>query len=305
MLFLEMRGRMLTRYFVDTHVHFWNLALMYYDWLTDKYIENDIIGDYHSISSRDYLPADFEREVPLVHRPLVVHLECALGHKDPVDETKWIASLAVKNDWIGALVGRGDLRDTRFEELLERHMSASNLFRGIRMFSGPDVWTTSGFKNGLRLLRDRKLILDLEADADTLPQAAEMAGVYDDLRIILEHAGFPKQRTVEYFHRWRKAIKCFAAHPNVACKISGLGMVDHGWSENSIRPWVEECFECFGAERCMFGSNWPVDSLYSSYAALVKACTNITKVLSEADQQKFFYQNAVDLLFNLQWSSRR
>jgi predicted TIM-barrel fold metal-dependent hydrolase len=282
------------RTFVDSHIHFWDLTKLYYDWLTDKIITDDVIGDYTGICNRNYLPDDFLKELRPGERALAVYIDCALGHKDPVEETQFVGTLAESHPWISAIVGRGDLTDPRFDELLERHMAASPLFRGIRMFCGPKVWNTSQFRRGLRFLRDRKLIFDLDADPETMTRAEEMAGVCEDLRIILGHAGFPKERTVEYFGHWRKAMKGLATHENVTCKVSGLGMIDHEWTEATIRPWVEGCLECFGTERCMFGSNWPVDSLYSSYDTLLNSYTNILRDSSPEDQQKFFYQNAVN-----------
>jgi predicted TIM-barrel fold metal-dependent hydrolase len=278
---------------VDSHIHLWDLKKLYYDWLTDKIVTDDVMGDYAQICNRNYLPEDFLRDLPPTEQVIAVHLDCALGHEDPVDETEWLASLAETHYWIGAIVGRGDLTDPHFDELLDRHMAASGLFRGIRMFCRPEVWSTTEFKRGLRRLRDRKLSFDLDADPETMAQAGEMARVCDDLNIILGHAGFPKQRTVQYFQRWRKAIKGLATHPNVACKVSGLGMADHQWTEDTIRPWVEECLECFGTGRCMFGTNWPVDSLYSDYGTVLNSYKSILSSLSHEEQRKFFYQNAV------------
>jgi len=279
---------------VDSHIHLWDLNRLYYDWLTDKIITDDVVGDYSQICHRNYLPEDFIRDLPPGQQVIAVHLECALGHKDPVDETEWVASLAKTHRWIGAIVGRGDLTDPRFGELLDRHMAASPLFRGIRMFCPPEVWGTSGFKSGLRQLRDRELTFDLDADPETMARAAEMARVCEDLRILLDHAGFPKQRTVEYFQHWHTAMKALAAHQNVACKVSGLGMADHQWTDESIRPWVEGCLECFGTERCMFGTNWPVDSMYSDYDRVLSSYRRILNSLSDEEQRKFFYQNAAD-----------
>ena len=279
---------------VDSHIHLWDLTKLYYDWLTDKIATDDSIGDYTQICNRNFLPPDFLKGLPPGQPVIAVHLDCALGHADPVEETEFVASLAKTYPWIGAIVGRGDLTDPRFEELLDRHMAASHLFRGIRMFSGPDLWSKPEFRMSLRLLRDRELIFDLDADPETMVQAGEMARACDGARLILGHAGFPKQRTAEYFQHWRKAMKDFAAHENVACKVSGLGMADHQWTEESIRPWVEVCLECFGPERCMFGSNWPVDSLYSNYAKVLHSYAHILGGFPDEEQHQFFYQNAVD-----------
>ncbi len=279
---------------VDSHIHLWDLSKLYYDWLTDKIITDDVTGDYTPICNRNYLPEDYLKDLPPTQPVIAVHMDCALGHPDPAEETEWLGSLAETHPWIGAIVGRADLTDPRVDELLDRHIAKSRLFRGIRMFCRPEVWSTPEFKSGLRLLRDKKLIFDLDADPDTMAQAGEMASVCSDLVITLDHAGFPKQRTPEYFQRWRKAMRDLATHENVACKVSGLGMADHAWTEDSIRPWVEGCLEIFGVERCMFGTNWPVDSLYSDYDTVLKSYRSILRGFSEQEQERFFYQNAMD-----------
>jgi len=277
---------------VDSHIHLWDLNKLYYDWLTDKIVSDDIVGDYRRIC-RNYLPEDFLRDLPPGEHVIAVHVDCALGHRDPVDETKFVASLAKVHPWIGAIIGRGDLTDRRFDVLLDRHLAASNLFRGIRMFGPPETWSTSKFKSGLRSLLNRNLIFALDADPETMDRAGEMAKVCD-VKIVLDHAGFPKQRTDEYFQRWRVAMKTLAAHENVICKVSGLGMADHRWTEDTIRRWVEGCLEAFGIERCIFGTNWPVDSLYSDYARVVTSYRHILSSFSEDEQRRFFLQNALD-----------
>ena len=78
----------------------------------------------------------------------------------------------------------------------------------------------------------------------------------------------------------------------MVCKISGLAMIDHHWSVESIRPWVETCIESFGVDRCMFATNWPVDSLFSDYATVVNAYREIVHDLDPADQRKLFRSNA-------------
>ncbi len=80
--------------------------------------------------------------------------------------------------------------------------------------------------------------------------------------------------------------------PNVVCKVSGLGMCDNAWTVESIRPWVLECIEAFGTERTFFGTNWPVDRLYSSYGDVVDAYETIVAGFTEAEQIALFSGNA-------------
>ncbi len=75
-------------------------------------------------------------------------------------------------------------------------------------------------------------------------------------------------------------------------KISGLGMVDHAWTVDSIRPWVLACIEAFGTDRSFFATNWPVDSLFSCYGDVVDAYAEIISSFSEEEQRALFSGNA-------------
>ena len=87
-------------------------------------------------------------------------------------------------------------------------------------------------------------------------------------------------------------MRAIARNPNAVVKISGLGMVDHEWTVESIRPWVATCIEEFGAERSLFGSNWPVDRLYSSYPDVVAAYRELVSEFSAAEQHALLAGNA-------------
>ena len=83
-----------------------------------------------------------------------------------------------------------------------------------------------------------------------------------------------------------------AGAPNVVCKVSGLGMCDNAWTVDSFRPWVLACIEAFGAGRTFFGTNWPVDRLYSSYSDVLGAYEQIIGDFSEDEQRALFSGNA-------------
>jgi predicted TIM-barrel fold metal-dependent hydrolase len=88
-------------------------------------------------------------------------------------------------------------------------------------------------------------------------------------------------------------MRALAAEPNVFAKISGMGMVEHKWSEASIRPFVLGTIDYFGTDRAMFGSNFPVDRLYSSFDALYGAFESIVASFSESEKAKLFHDNAL------------
>ena len=93
---------------------------------------------------------------------------------------------------------------------------------------------------------------------------------------------------------WRQEISAFAELPNVACKVSGLGRFDRYWTVESLRPWVLYAIEAFGVDRVVFGSNWPVDLLFTPYVEQVDAYRQIIADagLNTADQARLLHSNA-------------
>ena len=102
----------------------------------------------------------------------------------------------------------------------------------------------------------------------------------------------PVDREARDIAGWAAGIKRLAEAPNIACKISGLGMGDWKWTTDGIRPFVLTAIEAFGVDRCMFASNFPVDKLFSSYDTLFTAYKDITRNFSPAERLKLFHDNA-------------
>lgn len=151
---------------------------------------------------------------------------------------------------------------------------------------------TPEFTRGLQALDDLGFVYDFNSIWERMAGARQAANLFPGLQFILGHAGMPLERTEDYFNRWRSAMADLAQAPNMAVKISGLGMTDHDWTVESIRPWVMAAIEIFGVERCMFASNWPVDSLYSDYGAVVDAYRRIVADFSDSERDALFWRNA-------------
>ena len=122
-----------------------------------------------------------------------------------------------------------------------------------------------------------------------------LAKKYPDIQIIMDHTGLPENRDEEYFKDWVEAIKKIGEIENIHCKISGLGMSDHDWTVDTIRPYVLHCIESFGVERSFFASNWPVDWLWGSFDQLINAYKCIVNEFSLAEQERLFSKNAETL----------
>lgn len=278
--------------FVDAHHHLWDLNRLYYGWLTDNPFDGHPSGDYSSIM-KDYLPTDLMKEGSPVNLTKSVHIETADGETDTVRETEWLQEMGETHGLPNAIIARVDLAADNVASELERHMAYAN-FRGVRMlsFMGLDFLDAPDFRRGFNELQKRDLIYDMDAGWPQMGKAFDLARDYPRSTIILGHCGFPKERTVPYFNEWRKAIHHLAEAENVACKLSGLLMVDHDWSVGSLRPWIETCIEAFGPARCMFGTNWPLDGLHGTYEDLVNAYRDIVKDYSADEQDQMFRRTA-------------
>lgn len=280
--------------FIETHHHLWELDRFPYHWLQDPGTEvhNTTLGDYKLIRTN----WGIERLLKEFYGSNViksVHVEGDSGAPDPVDETAWLQGIADRYHFPHGIVVYCDLERDGAEQQLERHLAHANV-RGVRIRAHPDDPDTPAFRAACAALGRHGLSYELNASPGKLVSGRDVALRAPGVQVILGHAGFPVERTPEYFEWWRSEISALAQPENVACKISGLGMVDHDWTIESIRPWVLHCIEAFGVDRAMFGTNWPVDLLYSSYLRQIDAYRTIIAEagFSRDEQEKLLYRNA-------------
>jgi predicted TIM-barrel fold metal-dependent hydrolase len=125
-----------------------------------------------------------------------------------------------------------------------------------------------------------------------LEDAARLANDIPEVQIILGHTAMPIGRSPGELREWRKGLEALGTGPNISAKISALGMLDQQWTTESIAPFVLDAIDILGVDRCMFASNFPVDSLFSDYTTLWNAYSDITSDFSDADRAMLFHDNA-------------
>ncbi len=279
--------------FIDTHVHFYDLHRkdLVYSWLQPDFI-HPLLGDIDGIKTLVYAADAFLSETRFANVSKVVHVQAAIGAADPVAETVWLEELANRTGCPNGIVAHADLADPRVEEVLERHIDASSRVRGIRDFAEGDYLVSFDWLRGYRLLERFNLVCDLDCSWEDMGKARDVALKFPNTPLVLEHAGYPRSRTDEYFSDWRRGLTALAEAENTWCKISGLGMFDRRWTTDSLRRWVMACIEIFGVERCFFATNWPVDRLFSSYDPLVNAYEELISDLTLAEREALFFRNA-------------
>ena len=277
--------------FIDTHHHLWDLNILEYAWLAEEDPEEtEMLGDYSSIR-KSYSVTDLINDFSGCNVAKSIHLQANYSGPDNVEETKWLSELADSHPFPHAIIAFTDLMSDNAEEELDKHCAYSKM-RGVRTFYTGEQLLEPKFNKGLQALQDRNLIYDLHSLKDDMEYALIMANNNPNLQVILGHAGLPLERSKEYFDEWSKSLKVLAKADNVAIKISGLGMADHNWDTNSIKEWALSCIDIFGVDRCMFGSNWPVDSLYSSYKELIDSYKEVTDGFSAEEKINLFSANA-------------
>lgn len=281
---------------IDAHHHLWDLDAVHYPWLMAKG-EVRFFGDPAPIQ-RDYLLPEFSADAKAHGFQGSVHIQ--VGAADPMEEARWVQSVADANpDWPMAQVAFCDLTADDAEEALDTLQKLPTV-RGVRQIvgraPGEDAETGTNsllsdpkFAEGLKGLAERGLSFDLQLLPELMAPMAEALKSAPDTKVVLCHAGSPHDRSPEGLAFWAQELRQLSSLPNVYCKLSGLGMFDHNWSAESVAPIVKEVLSQFGADRTMFGSNFPVDSLSSDYAYLVQ---NIEGLVPEEDRAKVFGETA-------------
>lgn len=283
--------------FVDTHIHFWERPhpTLQWVWLEPDFIHPQL-GDTALLKElTTYAAPQYLEDIAGCGVSKAVHVQAAIGSEDPVEETKWLQEMADETGWPQGIVGDARLQHPDVEGVLERHAEYPN-FRGLRDFAEGDYLVDPDFHRGYSLLEKYNLVYDLDCTWENMRKAADMARKFPNITLILDHAGFPQERNDEYFANWIAGMKTLGAAENAVIKISGLGMGDQmaggNWTTDSIRPYVHGCIEAFGVERSFFGTNWPVDKMYSTYPVLMDAYRELISGFSPDEQTALFSANA-------------
>tara|TARA_B110000971_G_scaffold130422_1_gene133349 strand:- start:7 stop:885 length:879 start_codon:yes stop_codon:yes gene_type:complete len=289
--------------YIDAHHHLWDLNAVSYPWLEAKGVTR-FFGDPAPIQ-RNYLIDEFSTEAAPFGFVGSVHVQ--VGAVDAWGEAKWVQAVADANpDWPMAQVVFCDLTSPDLADQLDRFQTLSTV-RGVRQIvgraPGEDAQTgtnelaqSDAFLEGLKVVGERGLSFDLQLIPELMPAVSDVLKQAPQTRVALCHAGSPHDRSLEGVRGYAQALRSLSQLPQVYCKLSGLGMFDHNWNAQSIRPIVDICLDQFGAERCMFGSNFPVDKLYSSYEKLANSYSEIVPAgvhrLVFSDVSRTFYDLA-------------
>ncbi|MEE4166725.1 MAG: amidohydrolase family protein [Desulfocapsaceae bacterium] len=288
---------------VDAHHHFWDPTKNYHPWLCDEPMIPFRYGDYSSIR-KPFMPKDYFHVARGHQIVKTVTMEGEWNPEDPVGESLWMQAVADEFGFPHAHVAQAWLDADDVEEVLRAH-SEIPLVRSVRhkpraaespdkVVSGlPGSMSDPKWRSGYAMLKAYGLHFDLQTPWWHLEEAAALADDFPDTLIILNHTGLPADRSANGLAGWREAMRNLARRDNVVVKISGLGLPGKPWRIEDNEVIIKDALKIFGIDRCMYGSNFPVDGVVADYNTIISGYKKVVEKLPLKEQEKFFHDNAV------------
>ncbi len=289
---------------VDSHHHlFWDLDN--YPWM-HRPMRPMIFGDDWSALKREYRIEDLKADFATHNVVKSVHVQANFDISRPVDETAGLQAIADEHGFPQGIVGHGDLTDPNFERVLDDHLEYANL-KGIRQqvywhptneywrfVDRQDFCLSTSFRRGLSILSDRGLTFDFQGYASQFEDLAMLAKEAANLRICLVHAGMLTATDDATVNEWREALKVLVPCENVFIKVSGLNTYTRTLDETVMDISSNTVLDMFGADRCFFGSNFPVEAMWCTFEDYTAMQKKVLADRSEEENSRFFHDTAIE-----------
>lgn len=285
----------MTEPFTDAHVHFWDHSLPGMRW---RFLEPDFehprLKGTQRLDAPRYGPTELLAEAAEERPAKVVHIQCAMQPlPHPTQESDWLEQLAAMHGYPHAIVAGCRLRDPDAGDVLAAN-AESPRFRGVRDLSVMGAFDPGEVAGAFDAADAHGASVELMLAMEHYDSVARVAQRWPGVTIVLGHAGQPLGRDPEYLGQWSAALAELAASsPNVVLKLSAIASSsDPDWTVDSVRGCVLPAIAAFGADRCMFASNWPIDRLYGTYPRLLAAYRQIASELTPADRAAVLHATA-------------
>jgi L-fuconolactonase len=268
---------------IDSHHHFWKYDPKEYAWIDDS----------KRALRRDFLPADLKKEIDPAGIDGVVSVQA----RQTIEETNWLLGLAAAHAFIRGVVGWAPLSDPKIAGILEPLATKPKL-KAIRHViqdePDNDFILRDHFSAGIRVLRQYHLVYDILIFERHLPQTIRFVDRHPNQIFVLNHIAKPRIKD-HALSAWCENITELAKRENVYCKISGMATeADYQiWTPQDLQPYFDTVLAAFGPRRLMFGSDWPVCLLATSYSRWFKLVSAQIAKLSQPERDRILGGTAV------------
>jgi len=284
---------------VDAHFHIWRRDDL--PWLVGP-MQPRIFGPYKPIR-RDYLIEEYLLDIAGQGIEASVYIQANWPPERAREEVAWVASVADRTGWPQAIVGYADLtREGALREVLA--LAGEKRLRGIRQqlhwHANPeyrfaareDLAANPLLQRNVAGLGEMGLVFELQVFAGQMAAAAALAEAAPETTLVLQHAGMLEDLSEAGIEAWRRGMALLARRPNVVAKLSGLGTFLRRLDAAHVAMVAAETIRLFGPERCLFGSNFPIEKLWTDYAALVAAYRDAVAPFGAAAARAVFEETA-------------
>lgn len=290
----------------DAHIHFWDYQSGCWPWLEEELAGADrMIGNTAALK-HDYFPRDFYEDSKKFEVENCTFVQ-AFGFPDnPLLELKWVSRLTAEARLSTKSISFIDLR-ADVENELDCHREVPG-FCGVRnvlcydekanlkMIDNPNIFNDKHWLRGIRQLEEAECIFETQIFSGQLPALINLARRYPRLKIVLEHFAWPLEFSKHAFALWKMNIAKLGRLPNVYAKISAIGCVFKRLDKMLIEPYFNSFIDSFGLDKCLFGSNFPVDKVFFGYDQLVDFVDDeLCYQFSEQEKNQLFYLTAKNL----------
>jgi predicted TIM-barrel fold metal-dependent hydrolase len=287
---------------IDTHHHLWDLSTGAYPWLFSSSDGVRSLGDFATLQ-RDFSVDDYVRDTAGAGVVASVHVEAHWDRsRDPVEETRWLETLDKSRGVAARYVAFASLASPEVQSVLAAQAAFPRVVavrETIRWHPDPaKSWAPRGlieeprWRRGLELLKPYGFALDLMMGPHQADEIARLARAFPEQIFIINHCGTPIDRDADGMAFWRRSVAALAREPNVVMKVSNFLAFAPDMELETLRPVVLHCIECFGPERCMFGSNYPLSQRLMSFPEQCALLKRIVAGLSPDELSALFYDTA-------------
>ncbi|WP_024506825.1 amidohydrolase family protein [Bradyrhizobium sp. ARR65] len=290
---------------VDAHHHIWRQADL--PWLSGP-MQPRIFGPYEPIR-RDYTIQEYLGDLAGSGVTRSVYVQTNWAKEGFEDEAAWVQRTADEHGWPHAIVAYADVSASDVRPQLDR-LARYPLVRGVRMqlhwhenplyrfAARADLCADPVIQRNIARLADYGWSFDLQVFAPQMADAAALARACPNVTFILQHAGMLEDLSPQGRAAWRTGMEQLGACPNVVSKLSGLGTFIHRNDPAHVADVVRQTVAMFGAERCVFGSNFPIEKLWTSYRSLIEAHLAAAATLS-TDQRDAIFRTTATRVYGL------